>query len=166
MTKPKWLNGYSGETTDQLLALSGEYRIASLVLAFEQAIRQKAFREGDHVLSGPERVVLAVEGLEREVNNGGYSQFLINSSVEFAPEIEESLRKINCPITAEISKAPLKALRIPEISIKAIEQAMQEPDAERNKELADCDRRYFQGTEPIAERLLEFIREHRRAIRL
>jgi hypothetical protein len=37
----KWLDSYSGQTADQLLALEGEYRIDSLVLAFEQALDQK-----------------------------------------------------------------------------------------------------------------------------
>jgi hypothetical protein len=34
----KWLEGYSGQTTEELIALEGEYRIDSLVLAFEQAL--------------------------------------------------------------------------------------------------------------------------------
>ena len=35
----KWFDAYGGQTTEQLLALEGEYRTDSLVLAFEQAIR-------------------------------------------------------------------------------------------------------------------------------
>ncbi len=55
---PKWLE-YSGESADQLLSLEGKYRIDSLVLAFEQAINQKAEREGMPSLTDEERVVLA-----------------------------------------------------------------------------------------------------------
>src|SRR5439155_6192926 len=68
---PKWLNGYSDQSVEQLLSLEGEYRTDSLVLAFEEAINQKAQREGMQSLTEEERIVLAVEALEREVNNGG-----------------------------------------------------------------------------------------------
>jgi hypothetical protein len=67
---PKFLEGYSGQSTDQLLSLEADYRTDSLVLAFEQAIIQKAERNGVKSLSDEERIVLAVEALEREVNNG------------------------------------------------------------------------------------------------
>jgi len=39
-----WLDGYSGETTEQLLALERTHRIDSLILAFEQALGQKETR--------------------------------------------------------------------------------------------------------------------------
>ena len=46
MSDLKLLSDYSGQTVEQLLSLEGEYRIDSLVLAFEQAVDQKAAREG------------------------------------------------------------------------------------------------------------------------
>ena len=62
-----FLEGYEGQSTEELLGLEGEYRLDSLVLAFEQAIQGKA----PDSISTEESYVLAVEGLEREVNNGG-----------------------------------------------------------------------------------------------
>ncbi len=85
MSDLKFLKDYSGQTVEQLLALEGECRIDSLVLAFEQAVDQKAVREGAGAVNVEERVILAVEALEREVNNGGYEQFFLNSTLEFAP---------------------------------------------------------------------------------
>jgi hypothetical protein len=43
-----WLDGYSGESVDELIALEGTYRTDSLVLAFEQAMDQKAARVGEN----------------------------------------------------------------------------------------------------------------------
>jgi ferredoxin-NADP reductase len=94
MSKDRFFKSYSGETTEQLLGLVNEYRIDSLVLAFEQAIQLKAVRAP---ISRQERYVLAIEALEREVNNGGYSQFFLNSSHEFVDTIEEALKAIGCP---------------------------------------------------------------------
>src|SRR5437879_4032538 len=104
----QWLDGYSGETIDELIALEGKYRTDSLVLAFEQAMDQKAARVGQDKLTLEERVILAIEALEREVNNGGYDQFFVNLSREYAPIIVDALRRIGCPRTAEITQKALK----------------------------------------------------------
>ena len=106
----KWLEGYSGESTEQLLSLEGKYRTDSLVLAFEEGINQKAEREGTRSLTIEERIVLAVEALEREVNNGGYDQFFVNSSREFTPIMVGALKRIGCNKTASITQKAIEAL--------------------------------------------------------
>ena len=69
----RFLEAYGGQTTEQLLEMEDEYRIDSLVLAFEGAILG---REPEAPITLQERYVLAVEALEREVNNGGYRRVL------------------------------------------------------------------------------------------
>ena len=63
MSKP-FLESYGGQTIQQLIAMKDSHRIDSLVLAVEQALGSKPESE----LSEQERVVLAVEAMEREVN--------------------------------------------------------------------------------------------------
>ena len=158
----KWFD-YAGQTTDELLALSADYRIDSLVLAFEQGIQQKV----DAPISEEERVVLAIEGLEREVNNGGYSQFFLNSSNEFVDVIESALRAIGCPETADITRDALAALRLPGVpTAGAAEQAVMAGDPVITEALSACDDRYFSGSEAIADRLFEWIQAHRQAIQI
>jgi hypothetical protein len=106
--KGKFLKGYSGQSVEQLLSLEGEYRVDSLVLAFEEAIGQKARREGARNITEEENVILAVEALEREVNNGGYHQFFINSSRQFVPIVISALQRIGCKKTAAITQRPSK----------------------------------------------------------
>lgn len=72
-----FFDGYDGQTTDELLALETTYRTDSLVLAFEAALR---LEPDPAKLSREETWILAIEALEREVNNGGYDQFFLNSS--------------------------------------------------------------------------------------
>ena len=86
MADLKWLDSYSGQTIEELIEMAGEYRIDSLVVAMEQALQQKAAQAGEQELSDEERIVLAVEALEREVSNGGYIQFFTRAS-EFVPAI-------------------------------------------------------------------------------
>jgi hypothetical protein len=166
MAERKWLEAYSGQTTDQLLALESEYRTDSLVVAFDQAINQKAAREGEQELSDAERTVLAVEALESEVNNGGYSQFFLNSSTEFAPLIVASLQRIGCPLSAQITQTAIDALHISEITVEAIATAMEGQNEDRDTKLASCDEQYYGSGEPIADHLLNFINANRTSVNL
>lgn len=162
MTADKFLEAYGGQTTEELLALEDKYRIDSLVLAFEEAIGRKT-----GPITDEERYVLAVEALERQVNNGGYSQFFFNSSNEYAGVAEEALRAIGCPKTAEITHDAISALALkgeltPERMVEVVH-----PDNEAVLEaLSPCDDRYFSNDEAIADRLFEWIRQNRAAIRV
>ena len=46
MSDLKWFDQYSGQSTDELIALEGQYRTDSLLLAFEEALQHKASRIG------------------------------------------------------------------------------------------------------------------------
>ncbi len=161
---PAWLEGYSGQSVEELLSLRGKYRTDSLALAFEQAIGQKAARESVQSLTEEERVVLAVEALEREVNAGGYSQFFFNSSREFAPIIVAALDRIGCKKTAAITQKAVRALGASDLAEDAIDAALALDDGRRAK-LDRCDDSYYEDPEPIAERLLAFIAENKTNVR-
>jgi len=161
---PKWLDGYSGQSTDQLLSLEGKYSIDSLVLAFEKAIRQKTEREGMVGLTDEERIVLAVEALEREVNNGGYDQF-INSSREFVPTVVGALQRIGCKKTATITQRAIKALGTADVTSETIDAAIAGDDEQRLAKLNRCNDSYYKKAEPIAERLFAFIKANKAGIR-
>jgi len=162
---PTWLDGYSGQSVDQLLSLEGKYRIDSLVVAFEQAIDQKAQHGGVQSLTDEERVVLAVEAFEREVNNGGYDQFFVNSSREFAPTIVGALKRIGCKLTAAITQRAIAALGVSELTSEAIDAAMAGNNEQRLAKLNRCDDSYHKNAEPIADRLFAFIKANKAGIR-
>ena len=161
----EWLGSYSGETVDELISFEGRYRIDSLVLVIEQALDQKSARDGDS-LTAPERVILAVEALEREVNNGGYSQFFINSSREYAPLITDSLQLIGCLATAALTQQAIQALRLPRHTMQAIESEMNKEDPRRDAILSELDAQYFKTRENIPEKLFSFIKLHKAEIEL
>jgi len=165
MTDLKWLEEYSGQTTDELIALESEYRADSLVLAFEQALDQKSERIGKDNLSQEELVVLANEALEREVNNGGYDQFFFNSSNEYASIIVEALNHIGCPEAASLTQRAINSLGIAgAVTVDAIDHAMEEENEAREEILNECDDRYYETAGDLAGLLLNFIKQHRNKI--
>ena len=165
MQKP-FLKSYSGQTVDELLALTDEYRIDSLVYIFEQAILQKENRVGEENLAEEERIVLGIEALEREVNNGGYDQFFFNSSREYAPMIVDWLLRIHCPATAEITRNAIEALNIEDLNTQTLRIALTTDNEERSEKLNRCDNRYYASGEDIADQLFAFIKANKHAISL
>ncbi len=160
------LEGYTGQTTDELIALGGEYRTDSMVLAFEQAIQSKAVRIGHEHLTEPERVVLAVEALEREVNNGGYDQ-LFRIEPEQVPHLVMSLTAIGTEAVAELTRSAIAVLNIDgPITPEAVESAMydEDEDDDRDDRLEALDRAYYETAGDLADPLLEFIRANRNQI--
>jgi hypothetical protein len=160
----EFFDGYHGESTEQLLGLEGSYRIDSLVCAFEQAIMEVATRRP---ISTEERAVLAVEALEREVNNGGYHQFFSNSSLEFVGVIEQALVTIGCQETARITLDAIAALEVTEeITGSRVEAAIVDAGADVLEALECCDKRYYANPEPIADLLFAWIKQNQAAIRV
>lgn len=162
MEDKPFLDGYGGQTTDELLALAQQFRTDSIVLAIEEALQ---LASESRAISLDESHVLAVCALEREVNNGGYDQFFFNSSNEYADTIVGALDAIGCPKTAKISEDAISALGIVgDITKEAIEEMVSETDEEVEEALEACDRRFFKYEEPIADRLLEWIGQNRKSI--
>jgi len=166
MTQQPWHN-YAGESADELFALATTHRADSLVVAFETALGQKAASLGISALSQAEADVLAIEALEREVNNGGYRQFFLNSSNEFATMVVEALRRIGCPSTASITQRALAA--IPQragLTPELLSRAMEQDDRGRDERLEECDRAYIDAGEDIATALLRYLVRQRDSIKL
>jgi hypothetical protein len=160
----EWFGAYDGQSTDDLLALGGTYRIDSLVAAFEEALQQQA---AARPLSREERYVLAIEALEREVNNGGYGQFFLNASHEFIDVIEQALLAIDCPTAAAITREAIAALGIEgDVTGERAEAVVLSDDAAIREALERCDDRFHGRDEPIADRLFAWIKRHRSSVRI
>ena len=109
-------------------------------------------------LSLEEQYILAIEALEREVNNGGYRLFFINSSNEYLPVVVPALLAIACSKTAAITKDAIAALNVGDtpLAAQARDAALSE-DHHTEQALGACDDRYFANDEPIADQLFAWI---------
>jgi hypothetical protein len=167
MSELQWLEEHSGQSTDELLALEGKFRTDSIVVAFESALDEKVSRTGLKNLTDEEWVILAVEALEREVNNGGYRQFFINSSCGFAPIIVEALNRAGCTQAAELTQRAIDTLNIQgPITVDSICLVMEDDDEERDDKLDACDKQYFAAVGDLSGPLLEFIKSNRDKVKL
>ncbi len=114
----------AGKSVDELLAITNGNEI-DFLQALEMALRQKAERVGVDDMTEEEIIVLAIEAMEREVNNGGYSQFFVNSSREYTPIIVHALLRIGCPETAKLTERAMKAAGFHGLSPYALNDALE-----------------------------------------
>jgi Domain of unknown function (DUF4375) len=160
----KWLDGYSEQTTDQLIAFDGDYRTDSIVAAFEEGLQMKESRVGKTRLTDEETVVLAIEAFERQVNNGGFSQFFWGSS-EYAPVILGALNRIGCPEVGRLAKAAFEVLGIQnQISVAAVDRVMHEENEEREEKLNQLDEQYYSLALDLSPLVMDFIKSNRHKI--
>lgn len=118
-------------------------------------------------LTPTERVVLAVEAMEREVNNGGFNQFFYNSSNEYAGELVAALREIGLSSVAGIAERALGAIGAqPDWTCDQFEEASVDPDEATMAELNACDDEYYASEDAIAEKLFDYIKANRSEIRI
>lgn len=160
---PPWLD-YTGQSPAELLACRTSHRQDSILAAFATALQYKQDKLGKKSLGKEEQVVLAITALEAEVNNGGYDQFFVNSSHEFAPTIVSTLRRVGCEKTAAITQRAIAALDVPRLSAKAVREAIAQRSARRTRILEECDQAFYAlaGSEDyeIGSKLMAFLVEH------
>ncbi|WP_411028905.1 DMP19 family protein [Spongiimicrobium sp. 3-5] len=77
-----------------------------IVMEIDSYLNEKSkYGEEMEKLNSSQRVLVIVENLEREINNGGFHQFYWNSSGDYANETVDVLIKIGAKKTAEIVKS-------------------------------------------------------------
>jgi Domain of unknown function (DUF4375) len=109
--------------------LQDSHRIDFLLCAFAEG-QAKLNPPGNRDLTDEENLVLAVMALEREVNNGGYHQFFLNSSHRFAAVILDYLGRIGCTATEAITGRAIAALELPELSAQAVSATNPHPESQ------------------------------------
>jgi hypothetical protein len=167
MDEKLFLDSYNEESVEELIALERDYRLDSIVSAFEQAVERKAEKFGYDKLSHLEKAVLAIESLEREVNNGGFDQFFVNSSGKFTGDLVSSLKLIECFAAAEIVSRAMSALNVEgELTYQNIQNAIFRENQMRDQIFGVCDNDFYEYPDDITGKLFDFIKKHPDSISL
>ena len=76
----------------------------SILIDLSESDKTKFGKQGFATQSTPQQVFSAIWAIESEVNNGGFSQYFLNSSCETAAFVAEALDTIGAPRTADICR--------------------------------------------------------------
>lgn len=114
-------------------------------------------------LTKEERVFFVVMGLDAEVNNGGFDQYLYNSSGNFANELLPSLRTIGANQTADIFSRALNALgcELPSDRERRIDLLSELRTDEISTILDECDEQYYKYPDDIEVLCYQFIMKNK-----
>ena len=161
MAEERWLEEVGDRTIEQVIQLEGSHRIDSIVVAIESALLQK------EELTPVERIILIIEAMEREVGNGGFTQFFFNSSNEYANELVAALRRIGIPDIADIAERAMRAIGAQaDWTYEEFEAASEDPDESTRAELDACDQAYYETEVAIADTLYDYIKKNKSDIHL
>jgi hypothetical protein len=127
--------------------------------------RKSNYGEKINSLSDPEKVVLLIENLEREINNGGFNQFYFNSSGNYANETYESLIKIGAIQTAKIV---LKANNEwPNSNVTKNwsdrQDLLLKIESKSETTWNECDQEFYEYNDDIVTLLFEYVKENKNA---
>jgi hypothetical protein len=84
---------------DEILAIDDATEFA---IALSNLVCQRAYTLGFDALSAAEQVAFCVDELEREVNNGGFHQYFVNSGGNFVRQAQAALVAIGAPAMASV----------------------------------------------------------------
>jgi hypothetical protein len=79
-----------------------------ILIVLSESENTKFGKEEFAIQSFPQKVFSSVWAVESEVNNGGFSQYFLNSSAETAAFVAEALEAIGAPKTAQICRRAIK----------------------------------------------------------
>jgi Domain of unknown function (DUF4375) len=159
--KTPWLE-YEGQDTAEILSYKSTHRIASLLCALEQALNLRRTNKPQLAATPEEQTLLAVMALQREVNNGGYSQFFFNSSRQYASSIVTTLKQIGCETTAALTQRAIDALGPVALDPDSLRHSISQANPSRDQALDELDQQFYRLSE-IDANLFAFVESHREA---
>ena len=136
----------------------------SAIIELDERVNELSdYGEDISKLTEPQKVLLFVENLEREVNNGGFNQFYFNSSGDYAHETLDGLKTIGANKMVDIL---MKANSVWPNQTVPKDRTERQNIQETIEEQADpvweqCDNDFYEYPDDIAGLLLEYVKKHK-----
>lgn len=133
-----------------------------ILIDLSQSDRTKYGRDDFATQSSPQKVFSSVWAVESEVNNGGFSQYFLNSSCETAEFVVDAMNAIGAPRTGEICRRAIAAA-FPEGLPKdaaEISSAAENFSGETEEKLEEFDDEFFAYPHNLTDLLFAYVSAH------
>ena len=140
----------------------GHHADNDFAIAMSNLVYAREATVGFGALTEPEKVVFCLDKLEQEVNNGGFAQYLRNSSGDNAVETPAALRTLGAPQVASIVERALALFpdHRPPRDRGQREEQMDSWGSEQQDALAELDQAFLAYPEPLAHLERTFVGKH------
>jgi hypothetical protein len=135
---------------------------AKFAIALSELVNAREASVGYDALSHAEQIALCVDGLEREVNNGGFEQYFGNSAGDHALDCVDALDEIGGHQAAELLRRALTIFGVAGPDPDREERSLQlEALGERvPTKLEPLDDAFFDYPDDLAELMRAFVRSN------
>jgi uncharacterized protein DUF4375 len=134
----------------------------NILIALSESDRTKFGKEVFATQSAPQKVFSSIWAVESEVNNGGFSQYFLNSSCETAGFVVEAMKAIDAPRTAEICGRAIAAA-FPEglpADPEEISSAAESFPDQTEEKLEELDNEFFGYPHNLTDLLFAYVSRH------
>lgn len=123
---------------------------------------QKKCNYGDNIneLSSAEKVVYFIGDIESEINNGGISQYLFNSSGKYAKEGIKALKDIGAEYTATLLVEALNIYKNGPTNDGRNEPEYDELTEEQEGELNRIDEKFYEYNDDLNDLQIKYIKSN------
>lgn len=146
---------------DKVLKMEDE---TNIIIAIDDYLNSKSnYCEDIEKLNMSQQTFIIIENLEREMNNGGFSQFYFNSSGNFSHATVDALVLIGANQTADIVKkanAQFPNNKIPSNKVQR-QYILEEIEEKAEKIWEICDDDFLKYEDNLTEQLLHFVRANK-----
>jgi hypothetical protein len=135
-----------------------------IVIEIDEYLNRKSdYGEKIDKLNSSQKTFLFVENLEREINNGGFSQFYFNSSGDFSQETMNALLEIGAVKTAKIVKRANSEFKTEIVPKDRTERQNQLELIEKNAQETwnKCDSDFYEYQDDLTGLLIAFVLENK-----
>ncbi len=149
---------FFGKKVEKVLkAKSGENAIIDI-----DNILTPIFYKNPGKLSEAEKNIVVIEELEREVNNGGFNQFFLNSSGDYCKEICIALESIKSKTFLNIFQRAISMFPNSEVPAdrEARLELMEQIEGRANPVWNELDKEFYKYSEDIYSLMIDFIRHN------
>jgi len=114
-------------------------------------------------LTEPQKHFYFNQNLEREVNNGGFSQFFFNSSGNFTHETVVSLNAIGANKTAKILQEAIDQFPLSKVPIDQEErrELLEKIESEADPIWSELDQQFYNYEDDLNELNIQYIKQNR-----
>ena len=115
------------------------------------------------VLTEPQKIFYLNQNLEREINNGGFNQYFINSSGDYTHETIHSLKSIGANHTADILQKAIDQFsdkKVPKDRDDRIE-IVEDIEETSNEVWEELDQKFFEYVDDLNTLNMEYIRRNK-----
>jgi hypothetical protein len=133
-----------------------------ILVDLSESERTKFGKEDFGTQSVSQKVFSSVWAVESEVNNGGFSQYFLNSSCETASFVAEALDSIGAPLTADICRRAITSAfpgGLPSTPEAIYSAAAAFPDETLDK-LGLLDSEFFEYPHDLTDLLFAYVSAH------